>query len=37
MKVDECLLTLRTQKEVAVLVVIHEEVFGEDGGAAGVA
>ena len=37
MKVDEGLLTFRGKEEVAVLVVIHEEVFGEDGGAAGMA
>jgi len=37
MKVDEGLLTFLAQKEVAVLVVVHEEVFGEDGGADGVA
>ena len=37
MKVNEGLLALRTQKEVAVFVVVHEEVFGEDGRAGGVA
>ena len=36
-KVDEGLLTFLSQEEVTVLVVIHEEVFGEDGGAAGMA
>ena len=36
MKVDEGLLALQTQEEVAVGVVVHEEVFGEDGGADGV-
>lgn len=36
-KVDEGLLTFRGKEEVTVLVVIHEEVFGEDGGAGGVA
>ena len=37
MKVDEGLLTFLAQKEVAVLVVVHEEVLGEDSGAGGVA
>lgn len=37
MKVNEGLLALRTQKEVAILVVVHEEVFGENGGADGMA
>ena len=32
-QVDEGLLALRTQKEVAVSVVVHEEGFGEDDGA----
>ncbi len=36
-KVDEGLLALRTQEEVTVLGVVHEEVFGEDGRAGGVA
>lgn len=36
-KVNEGLLAFGTEKEVAVLVVVHEEVFGEDGGAAGMA
>ena len=36
-KVNEGLLTFLTQEEVAVLVVVHEEVFGEDGGADGMA
>lgn len=36
-KVDEGLLTFLTQEEVTILVVVHEEVFGEDGGADGVA
>ena len=36
-QVDEGLLTFLTQEEVAVGVVVHEEVFGEDGGADGVA
>ena len=37
MKVDEGLLALRTQEEGTVGGVVHEEVFGEDGGAGGVA
>ena len=37
MKVNEGLLALRTQKEVAIFVVVHEEVFGENGGADGMA
>ena len=36
-EVDEGLLAFGTQEEVTVLVVVHEEVFGEDGGAGGVA
>ena len=33
-KVDEGLLTIWAEEEVTVLVVVHEEVFGEDGEAA---
>ena len=36
-KVNEGLLAFGAEKEVAVFVVVHEEVFGEDGGAAGMA
>lgn len=36
-KVNEGLLAFGAQEEVAVFVVVHEEVFGEDGGADGVA
>ena len=37
MKVNKCLLAFFAEEEVAVFVVVHEEVFGEDGGADGVA
>ena len=37
MEVNKRLLAFFAEEEVAVLVVVHEEVFGEDGGAAGVA
>ena len=37
MEVNEGLLAFGAQEEVAVLVVVHEEVLGEDGGAGGVA
>jgi hypothetical protein len=37
MEVNERLLTFFAEEEVTVLVVVHEEVFGEDGGAGGVA
>ena len=36
-KVDEGLLTIWAEEEIAVGVVVHEEVFGEDGGAVGMA
>ena len=32
MEVNEGLLAFGAEEEVTVLVVIHEEVFGEDGG-----
>jgi hypothetical protein len=37
MEVNKGLLAFFAEEEVAVLVVVHEEVFGEDGGADGVA
>ena len=37
MEVNKGLLAFLAEEEGAVLVVVHEEVFGEDGGAAGVA
>ena len=37
MEVNEGLLAFFAEEEVAVFVVVHEEVFGEDGGAGGVA
>ena len=37
MEVNKRLLAFFAEEEVTVLVVVHEEVFGEDGGAAGVA
>ena len=37
MEVNEGLLPFFAEEEVTVLVVVHEEVFGEDGGAAGMA
>ncbi len=37
MKVNKGLLAFFAEEEVAVLVIVHEEVFGEDGGAAGMA
>ena len=37
MKVNKGLLAFFAEEEVAVGVVVHEEVFGEDGGAVGVA
>ena len=37
MEVNKGLLAFFAEEEVAVGVVVHEEVFGEDGGAAGVA
>ena len=36
-KVNEGLLAFGTKEEVTVGVVVHEEVFGEDGGAVGMA
>ena len=36
-KVNKGLLAFGTEEEVTVFVVVHEEVFGEDGGAGGVA
>ena len=36
-EVDEVGLAFFAEEEVAVLVIVHEEVFGEDGGAVGVA
>ena len=36
MEVNKRLLAFFAEEEVAVLVVVHEEVFGEDGGADGV-
>ena len=36
-EVNEGLLAFGAQEEGAVLVVVHEKVFGEDGGAAGMA
>lgn len=35
MEVNEGLLAFGTEEEVAVVVIVHEEVFGKDGGAAG--
>ena len=37
MEIDYCLLTFFVEEEGAVGGVVHEEVFGEDGGAGGVA
>ena len=37
MEVNEGLLPFFAEEEVTVLVVVHEVVFGEDGGAAGMA
>ena len=37
MKVNKGLLAFMAKEEVTVLVVVHEEVFGEDAGAEGVA
>ena len=37
MEVNKRLLAFFAEEEVTVLVVVHEEVFGEDGGAGGVA
>ena len=37
MEVNKRLLAFFAEEEVTVLVVVHEEVFGEDGGAVGVA
>jgi|GEM_PF-3132880 len=37
MEVNKRLLAFFAEKEVAIFVVVHEEVFGEDGGAGGVA
>ena len=37
MEVNKGLLAFFAEEEVAVLVVVHEEVFGEDGRAAGMA
>lgn len=37
MEVNKGLLAFFAEEEVAVLVVVHEEIFGEDGGAAGMA
>lgn len=37
MEVNKGLLAFFAEEEVAVGVVVHEEVFGEDGGAGGVA
>ena len=37
MEVNEGLLAFWTEEEGAVGGVVHEEVFGEDGGAAGMA
>lgn len=37
MEVNKRLLAFFAEEEVTVLVVVHEEVFGEDGGADGVA
>ena len=37
MEVNKGLLAFFAEEEVAVFVVIHEEIFGEDGGADGVA
>lgn len=37
MEVNKGLLAFFGEEEGAVGVVVHEEVFGEDGGAAGVA
>ena len=37
MEVNKGLLAFLAEEEVAVGVIVHEEVFGEDGGAAGVA
>ncbi len=37
MKIDYCLLTFFAEEEGAVGWVVHEEVFGEDGGAGGMA
>lgn len=36
-EIDDGLLAFRAEEEVTVGVVVHEEVFGEDGGADGVA
>ena len=36
MEVNKGLLTFFAEEEGAVLVVVHEEIFGEDGGAGGV-
>ena len=35
MEVNEGLLAFGTEEKVAVVVIVHEEVFGKDGGAAG--
>ena len=37
MEVNKGLLAFFAEEEVTVLVIVHEEVFGEDGGAAGMA
>lgn len=37
MEVNKGLLAFFVEEEVAVVVVVHEEVFGEDGGAGGMA
>ena len=36
-EVNKGLLAFGAEEEVTVLVIVHEEVFGEDGGAAGMA
>ena len=36
-KGDDGLLAFWAEEEVAILVIVHEEVFGEDGGTAGMA
>jgi hypothetical protein len=37
MEVNKGLLAFFAEEEVTVLVVVHEEIFGEDGRAAGMA
>ena len=37
MEINKGLLAFFAEKEVAVFVVVHEEVFGEDGGGCGMA